>query len=955
MITSNIEASAAVEREYVFGPFRFIPGQELLLHGEAPLRLGSRALGILAALVEHPGELITKEELIAKVWPTVVVDEGNLKVQIASLRRALGAAGDDGRYVVTLNGRGYRFVAPVTAISRKTAPPMVLASASTQAGTLQVPTRHTVSRLDVVAALLQALHQHRLVDIVGPGGIGKSTVMLAAAEAFVASADVEACFVDLSPLADGQFVAGAIAAALGLAIQPGEGVGALVALLRERRLLLVLDGCEHVIDEVAVLMNRIIAGTPGVRVLATSREPLRLAGEYVYRLAPFDYPASSAIGSAEALDHAAVQLFVLRAAESRTGYRLSDDDAPAVAEICRRLDGVALAIELAATRMDAFGAVELAALLDDRFRLLKRGRRTALARHRTLEAALDWSYEYLPEGEQALLCALSVFAGTFTLAAAIGLCEDTVSDRDAVVDGISALVAKSLLAADVSGPRVHYRLLDTTKAYALDKLELRGALDAMRRCHLAYQHTVFEQALVEWEERSGADWLASYGRNLDDVRAALAWAFSPDGDRALGVALTVAAIPLWMELSLLEEGRECINAALDEVDAGAMAGARDEMKLQAALAAATLYAHGPLPATNIAWSRLLELADARQDSEYQLMALWGMATYRSYLGQFQAVQELAARFGVLAAAKGDQAAMDGMQRLVGTALHFSGQQEAARSCLETMLERYPASPRRSSMARLQLDGRSAALGTLANVLWLRGYPDQAMQAVHAALKQAREVRHAASLMNAIATAGHPIMYFVGDLAAAEALSAELDDLLTRNALPLWQTLSRCIGATLRLRRGEEQALPLLREAVGKLQEGGFRLRLTCHWGTLACALGEHGRHAEALELVHSARSFFASGEERWFDAELLRIEGELREPEDPAAAASAYRQALDVAREQGALALELRAAMNLARLGIAQEQPDEGRRILAGVYERFSEGHATVDLVRARSLLGRTA
>src|SRR5262249_21736130 len=286
-----------------------------------------------------------------------------------------------------------------------------------------------------------------------------------------------------------------LAFVFGLATRAGDQTPELIAFLANKKTLVVLDGCEHVVESAAALAVELLKSAPGLHILATSREPLSAEGECVRRLTPLKVPPSSRkLTAAEALAFPAVQLFVERAIERLDTFELTDADAPIVAEICRKLDGIALAIELAAGRVDAFGLRELARLLNDRFRLLMRGRRTALRRHQTLSAALDWSYEFLPEGERIVLRRLAVFDSYFTLESAIAVAGDSKIAPLDVVNAVANLVANSLVVADIGGEVVHYRLLETTRVYARGKLAESGELGHVTRRHAENLKNVLEQA-----------------------------------------------------------------------------------------------------------------------------------------------------------------------------------------------------------------------------------------------------------------------------------------------------------------------------------------------------------------------------------------------------------------------------------------------------------------------------
>jgi DNA-binding winged helix-turn-helix (wHTH) protein len=402
-----------------FGPFRLLAARRLLLEGDKPVRLGSRAFDILAALVERAGEVVGKEELIARAWPETFVEDSNLKIQISALRRALGDGQNGHRYVVTVPGRGYNFVAPVSLETPSLAPlPPTIAPAA--AHNLPLAVTRMIGRAEAVAAIVSRLSRQRLVTIIGPGGIGKTTLALAVAERILASYEHGVWLVDLAPLEDPGLVPSAVATVLGLGVRTEDPLVGLVAGLRDKRMLLLLDTCEHVIGAVASLAAALLGGAPGIKILATSREPLGVAGEREYRLGPLGSPPrSSRPTAAEASVFPAVQLFVERVAAIVEDFVLTDAKAPLVAEICRRLDGLPLAIEFAAPRVAVLGVEGLAARLDDSLRMLgARRRRTAMPRHRTMRAVTDWSYGLLSANEQPFFRALGIFTGGFTVAAA---------------------------------------------------------------------------------------------------------------------------------------------------------------------------------------------------------------------------------------------------------------------------------------------------------------------------------------------------------------------------------------------------------------------------------------------------------------------------------------------------------------------------------------------------------
>jgi predicted ATPase len=796
-----------------------------------------------------------------------------------------------------------------------------------------------------------------LLSIVGPGGIGKTSVALAAAEASANTYKHGVWFVDLAPLADARLVPSAVAQVLGFEIRSDDPVPGLVGALRDRRLVLVLDNCEHVIEAAATLAAAILRGAVDVHILATSREPLRVEGEHVQRLPPLSSGLlSDHLGAAEALAFPAVELFVERAAERLGEFELTDENAPIVAEICLKLDGIPLAIELAAARVETFGVRGLAARLDDRFRLLTGGRRSGPPRHRTLRAALDWSYDVLSEPERAVLRRLGILMGGFTLDAACAVVADPGLLKRDVIDAVAELVEKSLAAVETTVTEPRLRLLETTRAYALERLAESGEREAVARRHAEFYRDVFEKAETESEARTATEWLADYAREIDNLRAALDWAFSPGGDGSIGVALTTAAVALWMRLSLLEECRGRAERALAAVGAGASGDARHEMKLRAAVAASLIYSRGAAgPETSMAYTRALELAESLDDAEYRLRALWGLWSYHTASGRHRVALELAQRFYALAADGADPNDRLSGEGMIAVSQFYLGDLPSPRRHLEHVLAGYITPDQTWHIIRFQSNPRMVMSIFLARVLWLQGFPDQATRATHSTVEDARAANHTISLCQALAHAACPLALLTGDLAAAEHYGTMLLDHSTRHALPHWRACGRGFQGMLVIQRGDVVAgLRLLRTGFDEFGEAGSAvLRLIAF--LMAEALGRAGQTADGLATIEEAIARSERTEEHWAMAELVRVKGELLLLQDaPGAAAAAedhFRQALDWARRQGALSWELRAATSLARLLRDRDRIGEARDLLASIYERFTEGFGTADLQAGKKLL----
>jgi predicted ATPase/DNA-binding winged helix-turn-helix (wHTH) protein len=945
------------EESFVFGSFRLIPAQRTLLEDGKPLRLGSRALDILVTLVESAGETIRKDELIARTWPDTVVDEGALRVHGAALRKALGDGRAGRRYIANNPGRGYSFVAPVTREQQQPAP--TAPAGATVSGNLPAPLTGIVGRSKVIAALATQLAQRRFLTIVGPGGIGKTTVAVAIAESVSASFRDGVWFVELASLADPDLVPSALAAVFGISLPGLNPVSGLTGWLRDKRALIVLDCCEHVIGAAAALAEEVLRAAPRTSILATSREPLRAEGEWLHRLASLAFPPRAVdLSPAEALRYPAVELFDDRARAVVDRFTLGEGDIPAVLEICRKLDGVPLAIELATARVDAFGLKDLSARLDDRFALLTKGRRTALPRHQTLRATMDWSYEVLPEIEQIILRRLAVFPGDFTIdAAAVVGADGRIGSAD-VFEAIANLATKSLISTDISSNVTNHRLLDTTRAYAREKLSESSELEAIARRHAEYYRHLFERSEIELARRPTAEWLDDYGRQIDNLRAALDWAFSPGGDASIGVASTAAAVPLWMRLSLFDECRGRAEQALAALASGSNRDARSEMQLHAALADSLIFAKGAVPEIGAAWAKVIEIADTLDDDEYRLRAMSGLWNFYNDSGEYRSALVQAQKIRSLAEKWPDPKTIALIsERMIGVSQHFLGDHPSARRHLQRVLAEYVPSDRSGQIIRFQFDLRLRTRVPLARVLWLQGFVEQAMSTARESLEDARAADHANSLCYSLALAACPIALLVGDLAAADHYVTMLDR-STNQGLVRWHACTLGYQGALAIERGYVMSgLSLLREGFNELGDDWFA---AFNMAVLMSeALGRAGEIDEGLVAVDKAIERSERTEGRWLLSDLLRVKGELLMLQEAATAAAAaedlFRLAIDWACRQGALSWELRAAMSLARLWRDQHRIKEARTLLGSVYGRFTEGFATADLQKAGSLLQQLA
>ncbi len=809
-----------------------------------------------------------------------------------------------------------------------------------------------VGRSDAVKALSMMLTARRFVSVVGPGGMGKTTVAVSVAHALLDEFGDAVYFVDLGTVTDETLIASAVAAAIGVSGQTQDSLAGLVAILSGRRLLLVLDNCEHLIDAAASLAECLHREAPRIHILTTSREALRVEGEHVHYLVPLNYPtATAALTAAEALATPAVQLFMERAFASGYTSELTDDDAPTVAAICGRLDGIALAIEMAGSRVGAYGLKGTAHLLDNRFKLLWQGRRTALPRHQTMAAMMDWSFNLLSDRDRSVLGRLAIFVGLFTLEAAQAVARDHQIDVTEVADAIASLVNKSLISVISIDGVAHYRLLDPTLTYAAQKLAQMPEENTVARQHARYYAESLSNRAGNGVAITPED-VAFAAPYLGNIRAALESSFSVAGEAAVGVTLASAAAPLFYDLSLfIECVRWCERglAGLRESDHGSA----KHLTLQAFLAASMMLTRGNSDRVRKGIEDALALADARGDQEYQTHLIVGLCIFLSRIGDFRGALALAQRSITITQSIGSPGVIAAGESVLGVAHHFIGDQKEARHHCERGLKKVEAAGT-EMVAFFGFDHEIRAMMMLARSYWLIGFPDRAAKTARRAIAVATQRDHPFNLcMTLIFTA--TVFLWRGDLDEAEDLIQRLIAHAALHSLGPCHTIGIALSGELSIARGNpSEGVALLQRALEVLQTAKHHALLPAFHVALAEGLMKAGKADEAGAAVETGLALSEAFGETLNVPELLRIRGEVwlqTTPADPAAAERLFQLSLQQAKEQSVLSLELRSAISLSRLWANQGKASAAADLLETSYRRFGEGFQTTDLKVADQLL----
>ena len=923
-----------VRNAYAFGPFRLSVVERSLSRDGERQPLGSRAFDILLALVERAGTLVGKAELMQLAWPATTVIESNLTVHVAALRRILSDGRDGTRYIANSPGRGYLFIAPVQVVAEVST---ASSAEHSEPRPLDPPAAlvQLVGRDEAVSSLVEKVLKHRFVTLVGPGGIGKTSVALVAAKRLSTEFQGGCRFIDLAPLQDPALIGTTIAQVLGLKTDSADTLATIVDHLRSKPVLLVLDNCEHLIAGAADVILDLLQAVSTLHVLATSREPLRTAGERVVRLEPLAAPSGDGPMSCEvAMSYPAVELFLAVVRANNDRFEFNDAQVPLVTNICRRLDGLPLAIEFAAARVDLLGLTTLLARLDRGLALLTQGRRNARPRQKTMLATLEWSYGLLDRQEQLALRRLSILRGWFPLQMAIALAGEPDADELDVADLVASLVSKSLLTVEHRGSLPIYRLAETTREFGMAKAQEAGELPEL--CRSSARHLV---ELLTGADR--AEWrTGGVSRHLiDDVRRSLEWALSPDGDIRTSCELIIASAPTWIDLLLISE----FHGWTQRVAAAAALIVPPDPNLQMRLANILALADLENGVTPLFWTSLLQaltLAQEMGDATQELFALFGLFQSRGGDLECEVAASYAAQVGLAARRAGHPQAELQQQSHLTHSLFFLGRSVEAKAVADDMLSGAASIVGPPPGLPFEIDPRISALTNRARSNWVCGFPDQAREDVERALAEALELGHLVSLYHVL-TSGALVPLWLRDLAMADRMLGIVKAQSESLRVEHWKTWESAFElALLPLREGGQAQSPS-RLALREMEFRPYARAMGCtaheaHFGSWI------DRRADRDDAI-------------WCREEVYRLRG-LRHLQRTGAAGVAeaerlVRLGLDLANLQGSRSWALRSAMSLCVVLEADGRGSEGRAVLSDVYRQFTEGFDTFDLKEARRLL----
>jgi predicted ATPase/DNA-binding winged helix-turn-helix (wHTH) protein len=933
-----------------FGPFELSSRERVLRREGVTLTLGSRALDILIYLAERPGEVIAKQELIDRIWSDVTVEDGSIRVQVAAIRKMLGDGQFGNRYIANIKGRGYSFVGSVVALADDTESRN---AKFRHKGRLPVRPIRMIGRDSLLSEVRDNLRKERFVTLLGPGGIGKTTIAVAVGHAVAEEFGGEVYFVDLASLTDPDLVVRAIGTSLGLVLKSNEAGLELVDFIRSRKLFIILDNCEHVIQAAASIAEQLFQGAGQVHLLATGRELLRVEGEHCYRVDPLDFPPAELEQTADAvIRYSAAQLFVERVAARGSNFVLTDREAPFVADMCRRLDGVPLAIELAAGPVAALGIRDTLSHLASRLELLKRGHRTAVPRHQTLNAMLDWSYDLLSDLERIVFRRIARFVEHFSLEGARHVAGEQGSDDGAIFDAIAGLVEKSLISTRLDQGEPQYRLLETTRAYALGKLVEHGEFELISSRHTEYVIQQLESQKDMLSALPRAERVAAYSWQLSNVRSALEWSFGSHGNDEIATRVAAASTQLFLELSLLIDCRLWAERAIPRLGDQYKNSAR-EMEIYSSLSLALMHTEGSSQRVLKALSQALDVAVIQRDLARELRLLSGLFMYYRWNIDINDAFNVASRAKEVALKTKDPDDMALAESMLGAANHLAGNHVVALKHFESGLS-HSASGARFRAGQHLFYHSSLLLAGMARCLLYSGLLDQSLDHARRAIEEGEKSGHPATLCQSLSLV-LPVYLTLADSHRSEQYIAQLTELSETYSLKPYRAVATGLrGRWLLLQNDLHGGIPLLKTALEQLHAQRHEMLNMDFICDLAGGLITIGGHQEALTMVMKAIYVqHRSGKFLYMPA-LFRMKGLIlasRSAEDQSEAEGSLLSSIEWARRQSATLFELMAATDLAELLLKQGRVPEAHKHLSAALDRMPGGIVSPAHKRAQQIL----
>jgi len=928
--------------KYQFAGFLVdLNGQNVSYNGHQ-LEVGGRAFDILVALLERSGQVVSQELLISRAWPKLFVEEANLRVNIASLRKLFRENGADTEYIKTVQRRGYLFTEPVEIINQES----LLTSTKSN---LPKFLSKLIGRESEVSAVRELLLKKRFVSITGPGGVGKTSLALNIAKSLDEKIYGDVCFVDLALVTRGDFIETALVSSLGISLRGQNAVASMVSHLKDKQTLILLDNCEHLLDDVSFILRKLFREIPQLFLLTTSREAIKVEGEEVFTLGSLKLPPQEPdLTAKEITKWPAVQLFMERAISS--GYRreLSDNDAKLAAKICESVDGNALAIELAGSRVGQHGIDGTSILINSKKNIQLTGRRDAINRHQSLKAMVEWSFLLLERRDRMVIVRLSIFVGAFTLNAAKKvICDDLLSEDDVELS-IASLCDKSLISRANGVIEGGYRLLITTLRYVSEKLSESGEMQTIEIKHRQYLIAVLARSKNDGYERSSV-----VSHDLEDVlgniSASIESSLQDNSTQAYVSKLVALTTPVLLRRSML---KECLNWTQQALNCLA-ADERNtdvELALWEGLAVSVMFTKGNSQQTLESINKGIELARELDSFEAELRLLAGLHIYKSRTGEFQELMGISEQ-AIRVSDKIHSDYFTAMAEwMMGVATHLCGDQTLAHEYCEKAMRRSTAET--FYLDAFGFDHLTRGLIVLARVLWLRGFPSKAEQVCKEAIRVAESRDYGVALCIALMSTT-TVSLWSGDISTATIRITRLIKNAKEFSLEPYLAVGVSMRGYLAVLKGDPRiGIDDLRRGLNTLSKEQHRVLSTEFLLVLARALSTVNLGDEALSILEEAHQFSRTQGEQYQFAEVCRVRGMIYQAngEPIEQVEQEYRNALAIAQEQRVLGWELRAATSLAKLLILEKRNREASEILEHTINKFGSEVGTLDMKVALNL-----